>query len=326
MHETKVGPVHGRLARGCKLCGKGAKLVLFATGVCPFKCFYCPISEERRGKDVVFANERPVREVQDLLEEAREMRALGAGVTGGDPLYGSRTIELIRTLKENFGNFHIHLYTRVNDPAALERAYEAGVDEIRFHFTDPKPALEFSWSVGAEVPVIPGWETSLKNYILRLDSLGVEFINLNELEFSESNFVRLREHGLRPVSEFNFGVAGSEELAVRLVNWADRMQLGIGVHYCSARTKLRTQLVERYRRTARNIARPYEIVTEEGTIVVGVVPNSESNLARLRKLGCRFDLAGSEIRVSPDCARKIGGRVVEYWPTFDRKPVEITPV
>ena len=50
----------GSLARGCKQCVKGEKLVLFITGVCPRNCWYCSISEKKKNKDVIFANERPI--------------------------------------------------------------------------------------------------------------------------------------------------------------------------------------------------------------------------------------------------------------------------
>ncbi len=319
-----MGPVFGKLPKGCDLCGKGAKLVLFATGLCDFNCFYCPISEARRGSDVAFANERPIRGIPDLLTEAKESGALGAGVTGGDPLKSGRTFEFIRALKENFSRkFHIHLYTKTTDPARLKTAYDAGVDEIRFHWSDPAPALDFGWDVGAEVPAIPGQSEKLRRYISKLDGLGIKFVNLNELEFSDSNFEALRSHGLRHIDDEaeSIGVKGSEQLALETMAWAEDQKLSISIHYCSARTKLFTQLIERYKRTAKNIAKPYEVVTDEGTILVGEVPDTAVNRGRLRE---GFDKSGKWLRTSPGNAEKLGGRLVEYWPTFDRRPVEIT--
>ncbi|HDR53113.1 MAG TPA: 4Fe-4S cluster-binding domain-containing protein [archaeon] len=317
---TKVGPVLGPKAspqppKGCRLCGRGAKLVLFATGRCDHSCFYCPISPEKKGVDRAFANERPVRGIDDLLDEARDMKALGAGVTGGDPLKSQKTFSFIQALKENFSpKFHIHLYTRTTDPRLLARAYDAGVDEIRFHWADPRNALALgdAWEVGAEVPVIPGQAEKLKTYIHKMDVAGVTFINLNEFEFSDSNFPALIRRGFlhKDGEPGSLEVEGSETLALDLLDWAKTsLDINLTLHYCSARTKLFTQLVERYKRTATHIARPFEQVTEEGTLLVGEVK----------------DASGKWLPTSPAKARKTkGGRLVEYWPTFDRKPVEIT--
>ncbi|MGI0130304.1 MAG: hypothetical protein ACREEC_09185, partial [Thermoplasmata archaeon] len=76
----------GALSVACTQCAQGQKMVLFVSGVCRFRCFYCPVSETRNQKDVTYANERRVRCDEDVLEEAHSIGALGTGITGGDPL------------------------------------------------------------------------------------------------------------------------------------------------------------------------------------------------------------------------------------------------
>ena len=53
--------IKGRgIPKGCKLCLKGQKTVLFLNGICqkPDHCsWYCPISTERKGKENTFADE-----------------------------------------------------------------------------------------------------------------------------------------------------------------------------------------------------------------------------------------------------------------------------
>src|SRR5512139_3746581 len=104
MESDNTGSFNNYLPEGCRLCYKGAKMVLFVTGICGKKCFYCPVSEARREKDVVFANERRVEKDEDIIEEALSMDALGTGITGGEPLLRlDRVVHYIRILKNRFG-------------------------------------------------------------------------------------------------------------------------------------------------------------------------------------------------------------------------------
>jgi len=104
------------LSPACKMCADGSKMVVLITGLCPAKCFYCPLSLEKTGKDRIFADEWELSNEDDidkLIKEAEYIEATGAGITGGDPLVvWQRTKKYIKLLKEKFGqDFHIHLYT-----------------------------------------------------------------------------------------------------------------------------------------------------------------------------------------------------------------------
>ena len=56
--------IKGRIAKGCEYCIKGEKLVLFITGLCPLKCFYCPVSDKKIYKDVIYANEWKIEDIK----------------------------------------------------------------------------------------------------------------------------------------------------------------------------------------------------------------------------------------------------------------------
>ncbi|MCD6428365.1 MAG: radical SAM protein [Desulfurococcales archaeon] len=202
----------GELPKGCKLCMEGLKSVLFVTGLCSERCFYCPISPGRRGRDVVFINDVRVSDIEkDVVCEVVASGSKGVGITGGDPLIRlDRTIKIIKNLKDFFGSsFHIHLYTAgtLLKDEAMSKLVNAGLDEIRIHVINDgswravKLAVDYPVSVGIENPVIPGSMTELKNLILKAYSIGVGFVNLNELEFSEGNYVNLRLRGIRTFLE-----------------------------------------------------------------------------------------------------------------------------
>src|SRR5712691_11003207 len=146
-------------------------MVLFVTGICSFHCFYCPVSDEKMYKDVVFADEKRVTRDEDVLEEAHAIRAKGAGITGGDPLDAvERTCHYIRLLKQEFGpGFHTHLYTMSTDERKIRMLADAGLDEIRFHVppglwsravnsayvASSRLARSLGLIVGVEIPLIP---------------------------------------------------------------------------------------------------------------------------------------------------------------------------
>lgn len=314
-----VKELKGELPEGCRLCAKGAKMVLFVTGVCENKCFYCPISKKRRG-DVSFANERPVENEKAILAEAERMDAKGAGVTGGNPLARlQRTCEQIKLLKDAFGQgFHVHIYLPSANGAQLAALDKAGVDEVRFHWGDPQQAMEFDWDVGGEVPVVPGWEKRTVEFLKLLEKRGAKFCNLNELDFSETNAAELGRQGLS-ANAGTYAAMGSEELAAKIME----MNTGLSLHYCSSAFKDAVQLRQRYLRTARNVARPYEKVTSDGTIISGVI-NKRVGIPE------PHHFVGRTTHCSPEVVKKYAKKwpssVVEWVPTFDKEVREVTPL
>ena len=276
MKADESGSFYNYIAEGCRLCYRGAKMVLFVTGKCGKDCYYCPVSNERQGKDIVFANERQVRTDRDVIEEAESMDALGTSITGGEPLLEpGRVLHYIRLLKERFGtSHHIHLYTAsAPGDEILGALKEAGLDEIRFH---PPPhvwvtintspyrrsiitASKLGISTGIEIPSIAADYTSLLSLLEEVDG----FLNLNELEFSETNADELKLRGHELVDDISSGVVGSSDVAESLH--------GSKLHFCSSAFKDAVQLRERFKRIARRCARDFDEVTDDGTLVYAVI-------------------------------------------------------
>jgi uncharacterized protein len=270
----------GTLPKGCKECVKGNKLVLFVTGICSKHCFYCPISDQKWLHDDVYANEWKIEKDDDLLEEARLTNATGAGITGGDPIARlEKTIHYIKYLKRTFGKkFHIHLYTPLEllSFEKLKKLYDAGLDEIRVH-----PDLEnkkdwkkielmkkFRWHYGIEVPAIPGYE-KMTEQLIDYAQEHIQFLNINELEISDTNASKLHERGFMPKNRLSYGVKGSEALALRLMRHAQGKISDI--HYCTCTLKDKVQMANRIKKRAKNIIRPFEQMTDEGTIIRGAI-------------------------------------------------------
>jgi hypothetical protein len=328
------GLIAGELPEGCRLCEQGAKMVLFVTGLCAYHCAYCPVSEARMYRDVVFANERRVERDEDVLVEARAMRAGGAGITGGDPLeVAERVARYIRLLKGEFGaSFQTHLYTMTTDLARIRTVALGGLDEIRFH---PPPGLwrrletsgypaavaesrRLGMAVGLEVPLIPDRRADLEALLDWAEASRLDFVNLNELEFSEANFGRLHVQGYRMKDELAYGVVGSDEAAEAILG----RRRHVTVHYCTSGYKDAWQLRERFKRAAATVAKPWDVVTEDGTLLKGIVEAADpSAVARVlqREHGVPARLVHAEpdrrrVEVAPWVLEAVSSSLA--WPSF----------
>ena len=303
-------------------------MVLFVTGLCKRKCFYCPLSEKKSMKDVIYANERPIEKSEEIVEEARTMRALGTGITGGEPLLVlERTLDFMKLLKKEMGEkHHIHLYTTetVNKPLA-EELHSAGLDEIRFHIKgrtknylkSVESSKEAGMSAGVELPAIPG----CKDRMIEATELNIDFLNLNELEFADLNYSKMLARGMESIN--GISAVGSSSVA-REVKKHSR----VPVNFCSSWFKDGVQLRRRLLRTAHNVAKSYERVSRDGTLLIGMIENCDLNAAR--KLFADFEVREGKIYTDPVVLKRVAQRlppaavayVSEVYPTWDSLEVE----
>ncbi len=324
----------GELPQGCKLCVKGAKLVLFVTGLCNKRCWYCTISKSRWQKDIILADEIEVNKDSDIIREAEMIKAEGAGITGGEPiLVLKRTLHYMDLLRSKFGNdFHFHLYTAYPlSTEEMKKLQEHGLNEIRFHFFENgwksvEKALKFDWDVGIEIPVIPEYEKRIKKLLLKADELGVKFVNLNEFEFSERNERILLGKGYKIREDSPTAVKGSEEIAKKLLKFAEEEVKGLSIHYCSAATKNVFQLKNRWKRRANSIKKSYEKVDEDGLLVKGVIESKENLNSLLNSLRKKYritsrmmEIRKGRIETSVKIALKIGFKSFCGQRSSDRK-------
>ncbi len=343
----------GELPKGCKFCGQGRKMVMLVTGLCKFSCFYCPISVKKKGKDVIYANEKFVEKDEDVLYEARTIDALGSGITGGDPLEVlDRTLYYMDLLKKEFGKeHHMHLYTAYTpDKDILEELQNAGLDEIRFHIPfnywekmggsdyekSIKDALNTEMAVGVEVPALPDFKKELTALTKYMDESGVHFLNLNELEYSETNWDGIMARGYEIRHETSNAIKGSQWVAEDILKLDTTMSL----HYCSSRFKDGVQLRRRIKRRAKNTAKESDIISEDGLFIKGVVECDELN-GVYRQLKRKFQIPDElifidkekhRLEIAPWILEEIHENIdypcfiIEEYPTADRLEVERRPL
>jgi len=302
--------IKGRgLPKGCKLCLKGQKAVLFLNGICqkPDHCsWYCPISIERRDKNLTFANEIEISSKEGLLEEINNIDAKGMSITGGEPLTElnlQKTFEYIDYIKNQKGKkFHVHLYTNgINFSNTIANKLAlVGLDEIRFHppkenWSNIELALNRGFVVGAEVPIIPNKEKikELQEFIIYLNKIGVDFLNLNEFEYCFPNSESLKNRGYQLKQGSVASVVNSHEAAIDLMKDMSN-KVSIKMHFCPIHSKDYHQLKNRYLRRAKNIKLPFEIINEDGLLMFAQI---EGNIDDLDKLNnCLL----SELKINKD--------------------------
>lgn len=277
---------------------------------------------------MIFVNEKRVDEKElevSLVAEALASRAEGAGLTGGDPLARPRrALAIIRRLKLTFGEeFHVHLYTSgvTLSEKLIKELISAGLDELRLH--PPRRALDkvlklaskFSrdLDIGLELPALPGHEDSLLKLLPLLEESGVKFLNLNELEFSESNYHALLARGYEIAGDM-ISAKGSRETALKVINAAGEMRTGVAVHFCPATSKDRYQTGLRLYRRGLSVSRAYEYVSDYGTLLY--VKGRE---LRVKLPHALYGKVGESVLTSPFLRDYVENpRIVEVLASADR--------
>ena len=334
-----------QLAKACQLCVQGRKSVLYLTGLCPRDCYYCPLSDTRKNKDVIFINERKIRNINQIIEEIKLSKSKGVGITGGDPLLKlKRTITAIKLLKKVFSNnFHIHLYTSLNliTKASLSKLSKAGLDELRLHpdldnkslWPKIKLAKNYPWKLGIELPCIPGYYKNTVE-LINLAHNHINFLNINELEISDTNTCKLQEHGFKTKDKISYAIKGSHQQALKLLQYIKAHHPKLPVHYCTARLKDSIQLKNRLILRAKNIKKPYELVSADGMLIRGIIFANQKTAEKLKQ-GYKipsslisYNKANSQILIAPWILLKIRKKLKQpsviraEYPTHDRLLVE----
>jgi len=311
------------LPRGCQLCVLGKKSVLFVSGVCSRNCWYCSLSKKRKNKDVIYCNERELSPkdksnnkknsnkdnyLKEIVKEIKQSNSKGIGITGGDPLlFLNRTLNIAKTLKNNFNNFHIHIYlpTKLVDKDKLEKLSKY-IDEVRFHpefllknQTEEEKVKEIIkiriaslfWNkkdIGVELPMMPEKKQEILEFIIKISPF-IGFVNLNEFEISDTNFDKITKD--YKISKDTYTISGSRQAGIWLINNLKKQiknnnsklktKNEINVHFCTANTKNNYQFKNRLK--LYNIL-PYGHKTEDGTVIyLAIYLKKSDNLNNIQK-------------------------------------------
>ncbi|WP_136717468.1 radical SAM protein [Halorientalis salina] len=328
-------------SKGCEQCAKGGKMVLFVYGYCDQRdCFYCPLGENRKNVTDVYANERLVEDDEDVITEAKRMDALGTSITGGEPQEAmAKTTRYLSLLKDEFGeDHHTHLYTGITGGREnMRKLSEAGLDEIRFHppFELWGDLHETEWEdilyIAREEGLTPAFEIPgirpEEEFLELIDEGAAEFCNINEFEMSDGNFRRMKEQGYELKDGHMSAVEGSREEILDVMGDHEK------VYFCTSVFKDAAQHRRRLKRMARTIRRPFDEVTDDGTLVYGKAMVDGDRFESLGVPEEFYTVKSDHVEVAWWLLEEMieegdldEGEIVEQYPTYDGQVVERTPV
>ncbi|MFA5138585.1 MAG: radical SAM protein [Elusimicrobiota bacterium] len=236
------------LPPGCRGCLQGKGTNLLVTGLCTRDCAFCFNEKPRRDETVVHGFQ--VAKPEEAAEIVRRYGLRSVGMSGGEPLlFPERVERLARALKALPFRVWIDVYSNGDKatPEVLGRLRDAGVDSMRFNLAangyDTAPvelAVRFFKNVAVELPAIPADMEKLKAMVLRLDSLGVPYLNIHELFVCRENQDRLSgfaSTGESPKHLLWEPAAGADEACLELLRFALKNTKTLSVYYCSCRTQ-----------------------------------------------------------------------------------------
>lgn len=219
-------PAGRELSRGCQeACKGGGWICLFLSYECSFKCHFCTTNHSK-SKDGDASWGTLDAKYKPTPENLKKLAAIDKGDIKGISFSGGESfLQLDKTVRGEPGIYewldaineidwydgkrpYVWMYTSGHyvTEANVQKLVDKGMDEIRFDLA----ATNYSEAIlkkmemvrgkvnklSVEIPVL-GWQIHrLLGSLKRLDEIGVDYINLHELQPAEGNAEYLVDSGL----------------------------------------------------------------------------------------------------------------------------------
>ena len=259
-----------QISPACVACQKGVGSVsLFISLMCHRDCYFC-FNKNQDNYEQFSKHKRNYRDELDSLSH-KGGKLVHLGLTGGEPLlHKTETFDFFQQAKAKFPKVYTRLYTSGDllDEEILKELQKAQLDEIRFSIKvdDPhtlqqdifaKIALAKAYipAVMVEMPVIPGTLDTMKDLLLKLDSIGIFGINLLEFCFPLNNTevfkkkeFKVKNPAYRVLYDYWYAgglpISHSELECLQLLEFILDQKLTLGAQYCSLENKHTAQIYQ----------------------------------------------------------------------------------
>jgi pyruvate formate-lyase activating enzyme-like uncharacterized protein len=271
--DTKLF-VHG-ISPGCALCGQGDWSCLFINGICNARCFYCPSTQNEKGRPMTGSLE--FDNPNDYADYVKHFNIRGVSFSGGEPLMTfDRVLLFLKTLRSRVAEpLYIWMYTNgllVTDDK-LKSLRDNGLDEIRFDISADRYRLDaLKKAVGVipcvtvEIPAIPEDLDTTRQILHQLYAEGVNHLNLHQIRCTPFNKTRLIRRGYTFVHGPRVTVLETELAALELIRYSLDQNIALPINYCSFTFRHQFQGAGARRRNALLIKAGHEDVTPTGHI------------------------------------------------------------
>ncbi len=302
-------PFAHAVSPGCRICGEGHWSCLFVNNICNCKCFYCPTSQVDRSipetQGITFDSS------ENYIGYIKKFGFKGVGLSGGEPLLTfDTTIDFLSKIKKEFGDsVYVWMYTNgtLLDKEKTIKLAESGLNEIRFDLTateyktkNLKLALGKIPNVTVEIPAIPEDITQLKNMVVELDGLGVNYLNLHQMRLTPYNLKNLINRNYTFLHGQKITVLESELTALEIINFVFQQKLKLAVNYCSFHYKNHYQTTAFRKKAAAFVFNGQEEINQNGFIRILRLQGISMQLEALEKQLIRLSPKGNGWQFSQD--------------------------
>ncbi|PLX05054.1 MAG: hypothetical protein C0594_08295 [Marinilabiliales bacterium] len=184
-----------------------------------------------------------------------------------------KSLRYLTAVKRCLPKSYFWMYTNgiLVEKDILKKMADAGLDELRFDISAVNYSLEkvrlasdYIPNVTIEIPAIPEDEKKVKAMLFDFVKAGTKYLNLHQMRCTSFNFRNLASRGYTILHGEKPTVLESELMALRILDYAEKEQIDLGINYCNYQYRNRFQKSGFRRKLAANNSGVPVSVTKNG--------------------------------------------------------------